>query len=209
MDSTLDDGELNTNSATSKPVVQPNSFDPNKFKEELLNSVKELVSDPRTVQSMKDKTLAEMRKDKGFRDIFREIQSMKEAGMTDKEIELEARIREVEERSRPVEHNPGKVVDDGKTETVKLFAKTLGLDLNDPEVIPVFSNNNLEEQLGTLKNLSDRRSKNISPAIAAQPAGGSPSSNLMEEYQNRAKTVYGSALIDLKMEFRKKGLDIN
>lgn len=209
MDSTLDDGELNTNSVTSKPVVQPNSFDPNKFKEELLNSVKELVSDPRTVQSMKDKTLAEMRKDKGFRDIFREIQSMKEAGMTDKEIELEARIREVEERSRPVEHNPGKVVDDGKTETVKLFAKTLGLDLNDPEVIPVFSSNNLEEQLGTLKNLSDRRSKNISPAIAAQPAGGSPSSNLMEEYQNRAKTVYGSALIDLKMEFRKKGLDIN
>lgn len=208
MDSTQDDGTLNANSEVSEQVVQPNSFDPKKFKEELLNSVKELISDPRTTQSIKDKTMAEIKKDKGFKDFLGEYKSMKEAGMTDKEIELEARLKEIES-VRTVQDNPGRVVENGQAEAVKLFAQALELDLNDPEVFPVLSMHSVEEQLKTLKTLSDRRSKNISPAIAAQPAGGNPPSNLMEEYKARASKIYGSALIDLKMEYRKRGLDIN
>lgn len=208
MDSTQDDGLLNANSDNSDQVVQPNSFDPKKFKEELLNTVKELISDPRTTQSIKDKTMAEIKKDKGFKDFLGEYKSMKEAGMTDKEIELEARLKEIEQ-TRTVQDNPGRVVENGQSESVKLFAKALELDLNDPEVFPVLSMSNMEEQLRTLKGLSDRRSKNISPAIAAQSAGGNPPSNLMEEYKARAAKTRGGALIDLKMEYRKKGLDIN
>jgi hypothetical protein len=211
MDSTYDNGDMNANSESSNQMVQPNSFDPQKFEERILKLVDEKVSDPRLTQSIKDKGLAEMKKSKDFREIFREIQTMKESGMTDREIELEARIREVEEReSRIPSNNPGRAVEGNNTDVAKLFAKTLGLDLNDSDVLQSFSSNNMEEQLTTLKNLADRRNKTISPAIMAQPAGdGAKSQDLLSEYQKRASSVRGDDLIELKIEYRKKGLDIN
>lgn len=208
MDSTQDNGEVNTNSTSSNQVAQPNSFDQQKFKEDILNSVKEIISDPRNIQSMKDKTLAEMKKDKGFRDIFKEIQSMKESGMTDREIELEARLREIEE-SRVTTNNPGKVVERDQTDVVGLTVKALELDYNDPDVLTVISKGNLEEQIKGLNEVVMRKQQTPNPALVAQPAGGGTKPDLLAEYQARASKVRGNALIDLKMEYRKKGLDIN
>jgi hypothetical protein len=211
MDSTLNNGELNTNSDSSNQVVQPNSFDPQKFEERILKLVDEKISDPRLAQSIKDKGISEMKKSKDFRDIFKEIQTMKESGMTDKEIELEARIREVEEReSRIASNSPGKTVESNQADVVRLTVKAFDLDLNDPEVIVAINDSDVEKSIRNLKAVSERKRASVSPGIVAQSAGDNARQpDLLADYQQKAKGVYGSALIDLKMEYRKKGLDIN
>lgn len=208
MDSTLQDGDTAANRESSNEVVQPNSFDQQKFKEELLNSVKELISDPRTTQSIKDKTMAEIKKDKGFKEFLNEYRSMKEAGMTDKEIELEARLKEVE-ATRSVTHDtPGRAVAGDTTDAVKMFAKVLGLDLNDPEVVTSFKGDT-EATLKELKTIADRRKVAANPAVVTQPSGDGARQPDLAEYQSRAKNLRGTDLINLKMEYRKRGLDIN
>jgi hypothetical protein len=211
MDSTQEHGELNTNSNSSDNVVQPNSFDPQKLREEISKLVDERLSDPRTTQSLKDKAWSEMKKGKDFREIFREIQTMRDSGMTDKEIELEARLREVEE-SRIAPNNPGKVVESNQPDVVGLTVKALGLDYNDPEVLSVISKGNLEEQIRGLNNVVSRKRQTPNPALVAQSAGdGAKSNDLLSEYQQKASSLRGNidALIDLKVEYRKQGLDIN
>lgn len=208
MDSTLENGDLNANSESSNEVVQPNSFDPKKFKEEILNSVKEIMSDPRTTQSQKDRVMAEIKKDKGFKDFLSEYKEMRDSGLSDREIELEARLRDIESRPAKID-NPGRVVDNGGTEAVKLFAKAMDLDLNDPEVIPALADNDVEKALRNLRSVADRKKQNVSPGIVAQSAGDNARQpDLLAEYKAKAATTRGSALIDLKMEYRKKGLDI-
>lgn len=209
MDSTQDNGVTDANQETSNQVVQQNSFDPKKFKEEILNSVKEIMSDPRTTQSQKDKVMAEIRKDKGFKDFLGEYRKMREDGMTDKEIEMEARLREIETTRLSQVDNPGTVVNNAANDSAKLFAKALDLDLNDPEVVGAFINSDIEQSLRRLKELSDRKKTSVSPGLVAQSAGDSARQpDLLAEYQAKAKTARGNALIDLKMEYRKKGLDI-
>lgn len=208
MDSTLSNGDTAANRDSSNEVVQPNSFDPQKFEERILNSVKEMLSDPRTTQSQKDKVMAEIKKDKGFKEFLSEYKAMRDSGLSDREIELEARLREIETRPADV-YNPGKEVNNGQPDAMRLFAKALDLDLNDPEVVRAFSENDVEKSLRYLKEVSDRRKTSVSPGIVAQPAGDSARQpDLLAEYQAKAKSVRGSALIDLKLEYRKKGLDI-
>lgn len=213
MDSTQEYGELDTNSTSSDNVVQPNSFDPQKLREEISKLVNEEVavklSDPKITQSLKDKAWSDMKKGKDFREVFREIQTMKESGMTDREIELEARLREVEE-SRVATNNPGKVVESNQPDVVGLTVKALGLDYNDPEVLSAISKGNLEDQIRGLNNVVSRKRQTPNPALVAQSAGDGAKSDLMGEYQQRASKVRGvNALTDLKMEYRKKGLNIN
>lgn len=209
MDSTLENGDLNANSESSKEVVQPNSFDPNKFKEEVLNSVKDLMSDPRTTQSQKDRVMAEIKKDKGFKDFLSEYKLMRDNGMSDKEIEMEARIREIESLRSAQVDNSGSVVNNAQTDSARIFAKALDLDLNDPEVIAAIIGKDAEQSARILKGLSDRKRSSVSPSIVAQPAGDNARQpDLLAEYQAKAKLARGNALIDLKMEYRRKGLDI-
>lgn len=207
MDSTPNNGTSDANQDVSGKVDQLNSFDPNKFEESILNRVKEMMSDPRNVQSQKDKVMAEIKKDKGFKDFLSEYKQMRDSGLSDREIEMEARLREIE--TRPVQYdNPGTVVNTNQAEAVKLFAQALDLDLNDPEVVNAFTVQNPADSLKQLKSVADRR-KTASPGIVAQPAGdGARQPDLLAEYKAKAATARGSALIDLKMEYRKRGLDI-
>jgi hypothetical protein len=210
MDSTQNQESSTTKSEVSGNVDQPNSNDLQKFKDEILNSVKEIVSDPRNIQSMKDKTLAEMKKDKSFKTIFREFQSMRESGMSDKEIEMAAKVQDLEERlSNAIEDNPGKAVQYAKPDVGNLLVKALDLNANDVEVLSALSASSTEEQIRLLSNISAKKRQNVSPAIAAQPAGDSSRQpDLLEEYKAKAKDTFGNALIELKMDFRKRGLDI-
>lgn len=210
MDSTQNQESSTTKSGVSGNVDQPNSNDLQKFKDEILNSVKEIVSDPRNIQSMKDKTLAEMKKDKSFKTIFREFQTMRESGMSDKEIEMAAKVQDLEERlSNVIEDNPGKAVQYAKLDVGNLLVKALELNANDVEVLSALSASSAEEQVRLLSNISAKKRQNVSPAIAAQPAGDSSRQpDLLDEYKAKAKDTYGNALIELKMEYRKKGLEI-
>lgn len=191
----------------SNKVEQPNSFDSAKFKEDILNSVKELISDPRTTQSQKDKLISEIKKDKGLKDYLREIQSMREAGMSDKEIELEARLREIEE-TRNVQNSIGNVVQKTDNSAVKVLAQALNLDLNDPEVVQVLLKPSNDEQILGLSNIAQKRKVEPNPALIGTSGGSSKEPDLMEEYRAKADKTRGDALIKLKMEYRKKGLNI-
>lgn len=212
MDSTLELGEQDANSAPSGFTDEPNSFDPKKFEENLIAKVQAMIADPRQIQSVKDKALDKIKKDKGFKDFLAEYQSMRANGMSDEQITLEARLRELETKnSAAPSQSPGKVVEQAANESVKLLLPNLGLDANDPEVTTLLAGDGqLPEKITALANLSNRRKANINPAVIAQPAGGGASPPaLLDEYREKAKTLRGMALIDLKMEYRRKGLDIN
>lgn len=211
MDSTQETESTVANGEVSENVGQQNSFDADKFKTEILNTVKELISDPRTMQSQKDKVIAEIKKDKGFKDFFREFKTMQEQGMSEREIEQEFRIREMEE-TRVAQNSTGSAVQDDKLKTAKVLAEALGLELNDPDVLQVMLKGDTEQQALKLSELAMRRKSEPNPAIVAQTSGGSKSPGLMDEYRQRlAKVRRGdvNAITELKMEFRKKGLDIN
>lgn len=208
MDSTQEMESANANGEVSDGVDKQNSFDAERFKQDILNTVKDLISDPRTTQSQKDKVIAEIKKDKGFKDFFREFKSMQEQGYSEREIEQEFRIREMEETR--VSHNSnGNAVSDNKVSTAKVLAEALGLNMNDPDVMRVMLSGNLEEQATKLSELSQRNKKEASPALAAQPSGMSKTPDLLDEYRQAIRTLRGDALIRAKMEFRKRGLDIN
>jgi len=211
MDSTQETESTVANGEVSENVGQQNSFDADKFKTEILNTVKELISDPRTTQSQKDKVIAEIKKDKGFKDFFREFKTMQEQGMSEREIEQEFRIREMEE-TRVTQNSTGSAVQDDKLKTAKVLAEALGLELNDPDVLQVMLKGDTEQQALKLSELAMRRKSEPNPAIVAQTSGGSKSPGLMDEYRQRlAKVRRGdvNTITELKMEFRKKGLDIN
>ncbi|MDH5507628.1 MAG: hypothetical protein OEZ02_10440 [Anaerolineae bacterium] len=91
---------------------------------------------------------------------------------------------------------------------------------NDPEVKQLFQSEayapNPEgylELLGDLTELVLRRSgrRAASAASVTQPGGGTPAPNLRSEYETRKRRLRPgdiNALMELKREFRQKGLDI-
>jgi len=207
MDSTQDTEQTVANGEVSENVGKPNSFDAEAFENKVLNAVKEMISDPRIMQSQKDKVIAEIKKDKGFRDFFREYSSMKQTGMTDREIEQEFRIKELEERN--ANNTTGSSVHGDKLQTAQVLVKALGFEDNDPDVMQVLlSTQNTEQQAVQLSELAMRKNKTANPALLAQETGKGTSTDLMSEYKSRASTLRGDALINLKMEYRKKGLNI-
>ena len=217
MDSTQADGTQDANPAVSAGAVQPNSFDPVKFEERLMSKVSELISNPRTVQGVKDKLAAEFKKDKGFRDFLAEYQTMREKGMTDEQISLEARLRELETRnSVPEVPVPGKApAVPQANETVNKLLTALGMDANDPLVSSILAGDGQSEQkIDAIVALSERKKVQPNPALVAQPAGGSsaPVSNAQLEAQYKKEVMANRgnkpAILELQQRFLQQGLDI-
>lgn len=215
MDSTQSTGTPDANPPVSTDAVQPNSFDPAKFAADLEARILKRLEDPRLIQSQKDKVIDAVKKDKSMREIFAELREMETRGMSPEQIELELWKRDVESKLNnpaPVTQSPGKAVVPAHNETLKLILPQLNLDANDPEVSALLANDApLEERLATLSSISNRKKSAIpNPALVAQSAGDSTASKtLQDEYQARASKTRGMALVELKMEYRKKGLDIN
>jgi hypothetical protein len=217
MDSTHEQGLQGANLDNSGEAVQPNSFDPGEFEKRLLSRVQEMITDPRTVQSVKDKTLAEIKKDKGFKDFLAEYQSMKNKGMSDAEIAQEARLRELEERLKPTlpaTPAPGKVEVQATNDPALQMAANLGLD-NEPEVVGLLARDaSTEEKLLAMATIIQRKKQvNVNPAIAAQPSGGStPPVNLAQlenNYKQEVMQARGnrSAILAIQQKYQSQGLN--
>lgn len=219
MDSTPVPGEQNANSAASGATVQPNSFDPEKFARELTARVMAAVNDPKVIQSQKDRVIAEVKKDKGLKDLWQEVKTLKAEGLSDAEIEREIRIRDLE--SRAVEQPAaapqsfGKVVAPQTNDTVKAVISALGLDMNAPEVVDVLSSGKpMDEQIRAFTSIQASQSKPANPAAVAQPAGGSiPPVNpelLAAQYKQEVMAKRGdkAAIKIIQQKYAAQGLDV-
>lgn len=87
------------------------------------------------------------------------------------------------------------------------------LDPNDTEVVQnVLTQTDPEKAELAASRLLRKRANPTQPSPSAAGTIVTPPippSDLMEQFNKEAKNVHGMALIDLKMSYRKKGLDVN
>ena len=187
---------------------------------ERLNRIEKMLS---SIQSGKDRAVDKTRSEVSeLRKSLSEVQSLMKKGLSEDEAfeQLEGRkadnefkqaVLELRDalkggKSLPVQANGAKV-EPSVIEVLNQF----NLDANDPDVIAnVLSQSDPDKAELAASRLARKRA-NPPSASAASPVAGTPPppANLMDEYNQKAKSVRGMALIDLKMEYRKKGLDIN
>lgn len=220
MDSTQPGDGQEAKPVISQAAVQLNSFDPDKFKQDLLAEFRSMISDPRTVQSVKDKTLAEIRKDRGLKDYLAEIQSMRATGMSDQDIAMEARLRDIEARVTSVpdmQSTPGRVVAPLETNTVAQAVIASGIDMNDPEISSILSSSesDVDKMTKLFSVVAKKKNTQPNPALVAQPAGGSMTpvnaAQLEAQYKKEVMANRGNrgAIEKLKQEYAEKGLNVN
>jgi hypothetical protein len=192
-DSTIGEGQESANSASSSQAVSPSSFDPAELEARIEAKVLAAIQgDPRVVKSTSDKIMNSLKKDKGFKDFLEEYRDMTSKGMTEKEIELEARLREIESRgsSSTTNQSPGKAVEQVASDPVKIVISALGLNENDPEVTGILLGGDLIEKVAQLGSLAERKKKALSnPAIVSQPAGGGASTGKMSDREVQEKST--------------------
>lgn len=217
LDSTQQDGATGANPPASSAGVQPNSFDPATFAETLKADILKAIREDKTlVQSVKDRTIADVKKDRGLREFLDEYRSMKSQGMTDEQILLEARLREIEAKNvHPAPVAPGSPTSDSGTNDLEDLLPDLGLAPDDGDVLRIMAQPTTPlAKAKELAKLSQRRKNPPSPAAAAQPpAAPQPANNtdeLRREYQSRLKSIgpNPAQIATLKAEYRKKGLDV-
>lgn len=188
------------------------------LKAEIAEALKPVLSEVRGVQGRQDKDRT------AFREFMDEFKKQKAKGLSDDQAEVAAEssikerteaqsdkvlLRQIAEKvlgTSPAGN--GVAVTANVVDVLKQFPD---LDANDPDVIAnVLSQNDADKAELAASRLIRKRASQPSPS-AASPVIGTPSqpANLMDEFNQKAKSVRGMALIDLKMEYRKKGLDIN
>jgi hypothetical protein len=217
-ESTQLDGTQDANSAASSGAVSQNSFDPDKFARDLEARILARINDPKQVQSLKDRTIAEIKKDKGLREVYADVRAMQAEGLSDKEIEREIRIRELEARiagtSEPSTQSPGKAVERAANDPVMSVISAYKLDENDPEVTSIMLGNDPVEKIAQLAILAQRKQQSHSPSIVAQPAGGNrPSPNMAQlesQYKKEVMSARGNktAVQEVQEKYKQQGLDI-
>lgn len=184
---------------------------------EIAEALKPVLSEVRGVQGRQDKDRTAMRE---FMD---EFNKGKAKGLSDDAAEAAA-TRSISERKeaesdklliRQIAEKLGlSSAGNGTTTTanvVEVLKQFPDLDANDPDVIAnVLSQQDPDKAELEASRLIRKRASQPS-ASAASPVAGTPPSpaNLMDEFNQKAKSVRGMDLIDLKMQYRKKGLDIN
>lgn len=212
--------------SSSNPNATPhNSSSANQGQDDFGERIKRIEKMVETMQSGKDKgvnkALSEVEE---LRKSFSEVQAlMKRKNLTEDEAfeELEARKRDTEfqkailevrdalkgGKSLPVQANGAKV----EPSVVEVLKQFPDLDANDPDVIAKVLSQSDPDKAELAASRLIRKRANPPSASAASPVAGTPPppANLMDEYNQKAKSIRGMALIDLKMEYRKKGLDIN
>ena len=203
----------------SEPDVSQKSTDADEIVSKLTPILEQLVE--RKVQSTKDKRLSKIEKALGGRlDLLAELE---EAGVEiPKETRTEMRLRELEEQRTQSSTQPAPVRVDGSTQQKAAVTEAIaelnkyGLSSDDADFLNLlrgqYSNRaafDLEVQRHIVKKIAPPKPANPADVVQSPATGKADSGDLMVEYQNRAQKVRGNALIELKMEYRKKGLDIN
>jgi len=203
----------------SEPDVSQKSTDADEIVSKLTPILEQLVE--RKVQSTKDKRLSKIEKVLGGRlDLLAELE---EAGVEiPKETRTEMRLRELEEQRTQSSTQPAPVRVDGSTQQKAAVTEAIaelnkyGLSSDDADFLNLlrgqYSNRaafDLEVQRHIVKKIAPPKPANPADVVQSPATGKADSGDLMVEYQNRAQKVRGNALIELKMEYRKKGLDIN
>lgn len=212
-DTTLESGLQAANPDNSTVQGQGNSFDPAKFRAELLAEFRTLLKDDNSLrQSMKDTVIADVRKDKGMKAIVDEYRKMKADGMTDREIDQELRFRELQAQisstqSAPV--LPGTQNASG-TEVTDL-ADTLGLDLRDPKIAQIAAG--ADPVKGLIAHAKSLKQSPPSAAALSQPASAPlpPNVNALTlEYKNKALAARGNrdAIRAIQAEYAAKGVPV-
>ena len=187
------------------------------LKAEIAEALKPVLSEVRGVQGRQDKDRT------AFREFMDEFKKQKAKGLSDDQAEVaaESSIKERTEAQSDkalLRQIAEKVLGaspagNGVTASANVVEvlNQFNLDANDPDVIAnVLSQSDPDKAELAASRLARKRA-NPPSASAASPVAGTPPppANLMDEYNQKAKSVRGMALIDLKMEYRKKGLDIN
>lgn len=172
-ESTQTAGETSANLPASAPGVQPSSLDRDQLRKELKAEIlAELKGDKSLMQSMKDQTIEQVKKDKGFKTLLDEYRAMKQENMTDREIEREFRLRELEaERTQqPAPVAPGSATDSGASDLEDLLP-ALNLEADDVDALRILAQPLTDiAKAKELAKLSQRRKESPNPAAAAQPA---------------------------------------
>ena len=164
------------------------------------------------IQSTKDKRIAELQKDFVS---FKEQQAKELMALGYKEQEAKEIVSQ--QIPNPVAQSP--IVQTNNTpgtginvsELQKAVLGLAGLDVSDPDVI-VLSNENLAPDVyaSKVKAIVDRRKVTPALSTATLPVTNNQT-DLQADYKSRLANVRNGdimALTDLKVEFRKKGLDI-
>lgn len=202
------EGNQDAAGATQPPVAPPSQaqgqLSPEQIKAllDLPNTVKkELVG----LQKGADKQIGQVRAE------VKRILELKESGLNEAQIQRELALDAILEQGAPPPRPAGNEPKEQSLDAVAVLQE-LKLDGNDPEVISAYSTLKgveLENRLYKIRYQRDHKPA-PSPADAAAMQGGSaPAQDLMGEFEAASKNVRGNALIELKMAFRKRGLDIS
>lgn len=206
-DSTQLSGAQDANLVASPAGVQPNSSDQEQLAAKLESQIIErLISNPRLLQSLTDKTLSSVEKNKtfkGYKAYRDEVAALKAQGYTEREIEQEFRFREIEaEKSAPVAR--GSATDSGTSELEALLP-ALGLAADDPDVLRVSASPlGLGAKAAALVQIAQRKNTPPNPAAVSQPPSAPPPKNdvsaMVARYAELAKspTKNAAAMATLK-----------
>jgi hypothetical protein len=183
------------------------------LRSEIQKSLKPVMDEVRGVQGRQDKDRTAMR------EILDEFKKQKAKGLTDTEAE-HAAATAIKERTEAQEQKEllSKIAEKlglsaGGTGAASIDLKNFPeLSAGDPEVVAnVLSlTDPREAELAALRMIRKRSSVTPQPS-AASPVIGTPppAEDLMAQYKKQSQGLRGNALIELKMQFRRKGLDIN
>ena len=215
-----DEGELPTPSFSSEGVSSTSSgadVSVSNLRSALLEELKPLIQQTieKQVQSTKDKRIAKIEGRLGL------LADLEEQGATIPEnVKQEMRFRDLEERlTQPTQ--PAPPVDAGTsqkaavTEAIAELSK-YGLSPNDPAFIELLRGNYPSKDAFDAKVQRHIVGK-LAPPPPASPAGivqapvtkGAQPADLQREFDVKAKGLRSIDLINLKMEYRRKGLDIS
>ena len=214
-----DSGELPTPSFSDQ-APSSTSTDVDAIVSRLTPLLESLVD--KRVQSTKDKRFLQLEKILGGRlDVLAELEGQ---GVTiPQEVRTRMEINDLRDQiAQPKPEQPAPARDDGSSTQRAAVAEAIAelakneLDTNDPGFIELlrgkYANResfDLAVQRHIVAKLKPAKPASPADVVQAAAAGGAAKTDLLVEFNNKAAKVRGNALIDLKMEYRKKGLDIN
>ncbi len=181
--------------------------------------LKPLAAEVRGVQGRQDKDRT------AFREFMDEFKKFKGKGLSDNEAEAAATnslqekadaqsdkelLRKIAEKvlGSPADGNRA----NPSANVIEVLRSFPELDANDPDVVTkVLSlTDEKEAELAALRMLRSRSQSAPSPSAAGMAVNTPPPpADLMSQYQKQSQGLRGNELIELKMQYRRKGLDIN
>jgi hypothetical protein len=201
----------NSAASQAKSVSSTSMLQPEQLEQYVSKAVE------KALQSQKDKRFSGIEKTlDGFKPVLEQVKSLltpqqlTEFNQIQKDAEFEELKRVVYGQASTGTHATGNQV--GTASVIEVLKQFPDLDANDPDVITsVLSQQDPDKAELAASRLLRKRASQSPSASAASPVVGTPPppANLMDEFNQKAKTLRGNALIELKMQYRKKGLDIN